>query len=93
MEASTEECHFWRTHTGAELDLLIVRGRERLAFEFKYSSAPKPTRSMYSALDDLGLDHMTIVCPGASTYPLSSKITVTNLADLAIRHGFSQESP
>ncbi|MCY4058433.1 MAG: ATP-binding protein [Gammaproteobacteria bacterium] len=93
VEASTEECHFWRTHTGAELDLLIVRGRERLAFEFKYSSAPKTTRSMHSALDDLGLDHITIVCPGASTYPLSSKITVTNLADLAIRHGFSQESP
>jgi len=93
VEASTEECHFWRTHTGAELDLLIVRGRERLAFEFKYSSAPKTTRSMYSALDDLGLDHITIVCPGASTYPLSSKVTVTNLADLAIRHGLSQESP
>lgn len=93
VEASTEECHFWRTHTGAELDLLIVRGRERLAFEFKYSSAPKTTRSMYSALDDLGLDHITIVCPSASTYPLSSKITVTNLADLAIRHGFSRESP
>ncbi|MCY3839703.1 MAG: ATP-binding protein [Gammaproteobacteria bacterium] len=93
VEASTEECHFWRTHTGAELDLLIVRGRERLAFEFKYSSAPKTTRSMYSALDDLGLDHITIVCPGASTYPPSSKVTVTNLADLAIRHGFSQESP
>ncbi|MDE0420667.1 MAG: ATP-binding protein [Gammaproteobacteria bacterium] len=91
--ASTEESYFWRTHTGAELDLLIVRGRERLAFEFKYSSAPKATRSMYSALDDLGLDHLTIVCPVASTYALSSQITVTNLADLATRHGFSPESP
>ena len=91
--ASTEESYFWRTHTGAELDLLIVRGRERLAFEFKYSSAPKATRSMYSALGDLGLDHLTIVCPGASTYPLSSRITVSNLADLATRHGFSRGSP
>lgn len=83
--ASTEECYFWRTHTGAELDLLIVRGRERLAFEFKYSSAPKTTRSMYSALDDLALDHLAIVCPGSSSYPLSARITVTNLADLATR--------
>ena len=70
-----------------------MRGRERLAFEFKYSSAPKATRSMYSALDDLGLDHLTIVCPGASTYPLSSQITVTNLADLATRYGFGRGSP
>ena len=92
--ASPEECYFWRTHTGAELDLLIVRGRERLAFEFKYSSAPKTTRSMHSALDDLGLEQLTIVCPGASTYPLASQVTVTNLADLATRYGpQGQESP
>jgi len=24
--ASGEECHFWAAHTGAELDLLVVRG-------------------------------------------------------------------
>ena len=86
--ASPEECYFWRTHTGAELDLLIVRGRERLAFEFKYSSAPKVTRSMHSALEDLALDHLTIVCPSTRTYPLSPRITVTNLGDLALRYGF-----
>ncbi len=86
--ASPEECYFWRTHTGAELDLLIERGRQRLAFEFKYSSAPKATRSMHSALDDLALDHLTVVCPGTRSYPLTSRITVTNLADLAARHGY-----
>lgn len=86
--ASPEECYFWRTHTGAELDLLIVRGRQQLAFEFKYSSEPKVTRSMHSALDDLALDHLTVVCPGTSSYPLASRITVTNLADLAARHGY-----
>ena len=86
--ASPEECYFWRTHTGAELDLLIVRGRQQLAFEFKYSSAPKVTRSMHSALDDLALDHLTVVCPGTSSYPLASRITVTNLEDLAARHGY-----
>lgn len=85
--ADAAECHFWATHTGAELDLLIVRGNERLGFEFKYSSAPKPTRSMHSALEDLGLDRITIVCPGEAAYPLTARIRVTGLQALAQEAG------
>jgi len=85
--ADAEECHFWATHTGAELDLLIVRGNERLGFELKYSSAPKPTRSMHSALEDLGLDRITIVCPGEAAYPLTARIRVTGLQALAQEAG------
>ncbi len=55
LDARPEQCFFWRTHTGAELDLLIVRDRERLGFEFKRSSAPTITPSMRSALQDLEL--------------------------------------
>lgn len=33
LRATEEQCHFWATHAGAELDLLIVRGRERLGFK------------------------------------------------------------
>jgi len=50
-----EECFFWATHAGAELDLLIVRGKRRLGFEVKRTSSPKLTPSMRSALADLGL--------------------------------------
>ena len=76
------ECYFWATHTQAELDLLIVRGTEKLAFEFKYSSAPKATRSMRFAIEALDLDQITIVCPGESAYPLAEKIRVTGLSQL-----------
>ncbi len=40
--AFPEECFFWATHAGAELDLLIVRGNQRLGFE--ESSAPRHPR-------------------------------------------------
>src|SRR5207245_1648534 len=30
LQAQPEECFFWATHSGAELDLLIVRGNHRL---------------------------------------------------------------
>lgn len=91
--ASPDECYFWRTHTGAELDLLIVRGHERLAFEFKYSSTPKATRSMHAALEDLNLERLTVVCPSTRTYPLTPDITVTNLGDLATRYGRRRGAP
>ena len=83
LGAESAECYFWATHTEAELDLLVVQGNRLRAFEFKYSSAPKPTRSMLSALKDLALDRITIVYPGKDTYPVSPKIDVTHLAALA----------
>jgi len=30
-----DQCWFWCTHVGAELDLLVIRGCECLGFEFK----------------------------------------------------------
>lgn len=80
--AEAAECFFWATHAHAELDLLIVQGTKKMAFEFKYTSTPKITRSMRAALQDLDLDRLNIVCPGASTYPLAENIRVTNLEQL-----------
>jgi len=80
--AEAEECFFWATHGDAELDLLIVRGSKKTAFEFKYTSTPRVTRSMHSALADLDLERITIVCPGDSAYPLTESVRVTNLHQL-----------
>jgi len=38
--------HFWATHGGAEIDLVAMRGRHRLGFEFKRTTAPEVTKSM-----------------------------------------------
>lgn len=80
--ADAGECHFWAAHTGAELDLLIVRGTRRLAFEFKYSSAPKTTRSMRAAVAALDLDRLTVVYPGDGAFPLTERIRVAGLGPL-----------
>ncbi|MEQ9081927.1 MAG: DUF4143 domain-containing protein [Sandaracinaceae bacterium] len=39
--ARADECHFWATHAGAELDLLVVRGNRRRGFEIKRTESPK----------------------------------------------------
>ncbi|HET6202714.1 MAG TPA: ATP-binding protein [Planctomycetota bacterium] len=74
LEARAEECFFWRTHAGAELDLFVVRGSRRLGFEMKYTDAPAVTPSMRSALEDLKLDRLDVLHAGAETYPLAPRI-------------------
>ena len=68
--------HYWATHGGAELDLLIDRRGARHGFECKLADAPGTTRSMHAALADLALDHLWVLYPGAETYPLDDRITV-----------------
>ncbi len=70
LGARRSECYFWATQAGAELDLLIVRGRHRIGFEFKRSSAPSVTPSMRIAMQDLGLDRLEVVHAGSETFPL-----------------------
>ena len=79
LDAWEGECHFWATHRGAELDLLIVRGQRRLGFEIKRTSAPKVTPSMRAALDDLKLERLDIIHAGIDTFPLSEKIRAVAL--------------
>ncbi len=74
LGATPDETHFWATHAGAELDLLVVRGQRRLGFEIKRTVAPKRTRSMAIALEDLRLDRLDVVHAGSDTFPLADKI-------------------
>jgi predicted AAA+ superfamily ATPase len=74
LGAHPEECFFWATHGGAELDLLIMRARERRGFEFKRTTAPRSTPAMRSALADLRLTSLDVVHAGKATFALAPKI-------------------
>jgi len=74
LRVDREECYFWATHAGAEMDLLIVRGRKRIGFEIKFTSSPKITPSMKIALDDLKLSQLFVIHAGDKSYPMDSKI-------------------
>ena len=69
-----EECFFWATHGGAELDLLIVRGRERLGFEVKLTSSPHVSPSMRNAITDLKLKQLYVIHAGEESFQLEQKI-------------------
>jgi predicted AAA+ superfamily ATPase len=76
------EFYFWATEKGAELDLLIIKGGERIGYEFKFSESPKITKSMRIAMTDLKLDVLNIVTPGERSYPLDEGIHVKSLKEL-----------
>jgi len=48
-----------------------VAGRRRWGFEFKHTTTPKVTRSMHSAIKDLGLTRLDVVHAGRDTFPLT----------------------
>jgi predicted AAA+ superfamily ATPase len=84
LGARPEECFFWATHAGAELDLLVVRGRRRLGFEMKRTDAPQVTPSMRIALQDLRLNSLDVIYPGARTFPLGRGIRAVGLGRLLL---------
>ncbi len=75
-----EEIFYWSTHGGAELDLLIFKDSKKLGFEFKLNSAPKLTRSMSIAINDLKLSHLYVIYAGDDIYPLTSNITALGIS-------------
>jgi uncharacterized protein len=77
------EAFHWGTHAGAELDLLVVRGDRRWGFECKYADAPRATRSMRVALEDLGLERLFVLYPGEKDYALDERIQVLAFANVA----------
>lgn len=82
LGASPRQCHFWATHQGAELDLLVTDGNRKLGFEFKRTASPAVTASMRSAMESLDLDQLCVVHAGRDSFPLGPKIRAVAAARL-----------
>jgi len=69
-----DEVNFYAVHSGSELDLLMRWGDRRVGVEIKRADAPRLTRSMKIAQQDLGLDELWVIYPGTRVYPLAEGI-------------------
>ena len=67
---------FYRTVAGAELDLVIEHRSRKIGVEIKFSSAPKPTKGFWHALEDLQIARAYVVAPVARRYALAQGVTV-----------------
>jgi hypothetical protein len=77
-----EEAYFWSTHNGAELDLVWIHDGTPWGCEFKYMDAPKITKSMLIALQDLRPGKMWVIYPGTRRYHLHPHIEAVPLVDI-----------
>jgi predicted AAA+ superfamily ATPase len=75
----SDECYYWATYAGAELDLLVAHGGLRFGFEIKRTTAPRVTPSMRSALHDLKLRSLDVIHAGEETYRLEKNIRAVSI--------------
>jgi predicted AAA+ superfamily ATPase len=82
LDAEAEDLYFWAVHSGAELDLLHVRGTKRNGYEFKYTDKPRMTTSIRVAIDSLKLSQLTIIYPGEQRFQLDKNVEAVPLRAL-----------
>lgn len=71
---------YYRTSSGEEIDLILVRGKKRLAFEIKASLTPHLSRGFADTIIALKPDHTWVLCPMTETgYPISSGARVLGI--------------
>ena len=87
-----DEAFFWATHQGAEIDLVLRRGGELVGVECKRADAPRMTRSISTAMEDLQLTRVAVVYPGAKRYFLSDGVEVVPLRSIFVEPIFSENA-
>lgn len=84
-ESRPDQRYFWATHGGAELDLLITHGTERIGFEVKRTTRPTSTKSLTSARQTLRLDRTYVIHGGEHSFWISPDVEAVAAAEIATR--------
>jgi uncharacterized protein len=72
--------YYYRTHHGAEADIVLVKGTKPVAcIEIKLSNAPKLTKGWHEVINDLNTSQNFIITPNSETYKYNSNTTVCSL--------------
>lgn len=73
---------FYRTHQGAEIDLLITKSDQPyISCEIKLTNSPKVSKGMNIAIQDVGTDINYIITHSSDRYPLSENIEAISVKD------------
>jgi predicted AAA+ superfamily ATPase len=78
LQHSGSAFYFFRTHTGAEIDLLIDRGSRRVGFEFKagVTTDPDDWKHLQAGIEDGVIHRGYVVYNGTREFPVSDDISV-----------------
>lgn len=74
--------YFYRTHQGAECDLLLVKNDVvKTAIEIKNTLSPKLTKGLQITMEDTGAENGLVICRIEDGYPLSDKVRAVGLKE------------
>ncbi|MFN4145871.1 MAG: ATP-binding protein, partial [Runella sp.] len=74
------EYFFYRTHAGAEVDLILKGASNRLTFiEIKFSSNPTPSKGFFNAAEELIPAHQYVIVPEGETWQRGPNLKVSGL--------------
>ena len=77
--------YFYRTHNGAEVDIVLVKGITPLAcIEIKYSNSPVVTRGFYECMHDLKTETNYVITPGSEKWKMKEGILVCSLKEFIL---------
>lgn len=72
---------FYRTSNGAEMDLVLEKGTQRVAVEIKASTSPTLSKGFWLSRDSIEPDETCVIAPVDSTYAVAEQVTVMPLAE------------
>ncbi|MFK7899501.1 MAG: ATP-binding protein [Cyclobacteriaceae bacterium] len=75
------QAYYYRTSNGAEIDLLLVKGERKIAFEIKATSSPKLSRGFWSSLADLEISEAYVIATIQEKYPLKNNVWVISFEE------------
>ena len=73
------EYFYYRTKSGAEIDLVMVKGKRIVAIEIKASKSPSPSRGFWTAVEDIKAEEKYIISLVDDTYQIKNNVIITNL--------------
>lgn len=80
------DAYFYRTHQGAEIDLVLVKGgRPKVSIEVKYSSSGIP-RGFYIATEDLGTKTNFVITLNGDDYEAAENIRTCSLQTFLVQY-------
>ena len=74
---------FYRTSSGAEIDLILQKGDKKIAFEFKANKAPKLTEGFWNAFNEVKPGKTFVVSPVDEPYTIKENVIVCNIKHLS----------
>jgi predicted AAA+ superfamily ATPase len=76
------EAFFYKSTQGAELDLVLIKGKKKIAFEFKVGDAPKLTKGFWTSVKDVSPEVTFVVSPLADRFPIEKNVWGIGLPNL-----------